>query len=99
MKIYIDTNDGFKCYVSNKTGTMLEFEEAHFDGKCQVYIEGYCCKPEGYTFVREDGEIFDNGKMIVPWKDHSELDTAQKEYEREIMNEYKESLLELGVEV
>lgn len=81
MKIYIDTNDGFKCYASDKTGTMLEFEEAHFDGKCQAFIEGHICKPEGYIWEREDGEIFDNGKMITPWKNYDELYSAQLEYE------------------
>ena len=33
MKIYIDTNDGFKCYPTN-TGDLLEYEESFFDGKC-----------------------------------------------------------------
>ena len=44
MKIYIDTNDGFKCYPTN-TGGLLEYEESFFDGKCSEFIESYRCKP------------------------------------------------------
>ena len=95
MKIYIDTNDGFKCYVSDKTGTMLEFEEVYFDDKCQTFIEGYMCKPEGYTYIRDDGEVFDNGIMVASWKPHSELDVAQREYEAELFVEMKKDLAEL----
>ena len=35
--------------------------------------------------------------MITPWKNYSELDQAQREYEKQINDEYKQSLLELGV--
>lgn len=48
MKIYIDTNDGFKCYPTN-TGDLLEYEESFFDGKCPEFIESYRCKPVGYA--------------------------------------------------
>ena len=99
MKIYIDTNDRFKCYVSDKTGTMLEFEEVYFDDKCQTFIEGYMCKPEGYTYIRDDGEVFDNGIMIAPWKPYNELDAAQREYEKQKLSNCLEALQELGVEV
>lgn len=93
--IYIDSE--FKCHVSDN-GTMKAVETDFFDGKCDTFIKGYRFVPSGETWVREDGITF-TGEMIAPWKNYDELDAAQREYEREIMNEYKESLLELGVEV
>lgn len=93
--IYIDSH--FKCHTTND-GTMTPIETDFFDNKCQAFIEGYRFIPSGETWTREDGTEF-KGEMIAPWKNYDELDAAQREYEREIMNEYKESLLELGVEV
>ena len=77
MIIYIDNN--FKCHVSND-GTMREFDVPFFDGKCQTFIEGYRYVPEGERWVKPNGEFF-CGEMLSPWKDYSELDRAQKEYE------------------
>ena len=70
----------------------------YFDDKCAAFIEGYCFIPAGETWTSSDGVIF-TGEMIAPWKPYSELDAAQREYEKQILNEYKDSLLELGVEV
>ena len=52
------------------------------DGKCDAYIEGYRFIPAGQTWTRADGVVF-TGEMIAPWKPWAELDTAQREYERE----------------
>lgn len=95
MIIYIDSN--FKCHTSND-GTMTPVETDFFNNKCTAFIEGYRFIPSGETWIREDGITF-NGEMISPWKNYSELDAAQREYEREQFNEYKESLETLGVEV
>lgn len=95
MKIYIDSS--YKCHVTND-GTMTPIETDFFNDKCQAFIEGYRLIPSGETWIREDGVTF-TGEMISPWKDYSELDAAQREYEKEQLTEYKESLLELGVEV
>lgn len=82
MKIYIDTNDGFKCYTTN-TGGLLEYEESFFDGKCSEFIESYRCKPAGYRWVFENGEfIRADCKLIAPWKDYSYFQAAQEAYER-----------------
>lgn len=82
MKIYIDTNDGFKCYPIN-TGDLLEYEESFFDGKCSEFIESYRCKPVGYRWVSENGEfIRADCKLIAPWKDYSYFQAAQEAYER-----------------
>ena len=76
--IYIDSD--FKCHVTND-GTYTAVETDFFDGKCDTFIEGHRLKPEGKTFVREDGEVFSGGRMITPWKDSRELAAAQAQYE------------------
>lgn len=87
--IYIDSD--FKCHTVND-GTMAPVEEEFFDGKCKTFIEGYRLKPEGETWVREDGIVFSGGKMITPWKDYAELDAAQREYERELLADAENAL-------
>lgn len=96
MKIYIDKE--YCCYTSNPEGNFREFDESYFDGRCQTFIEGYRYIPYGEEWVREDGEIF-YGEMISPWKNYDELDAAQREYEKQKLNNCLEALQELGVEV
>lgn len=93
--IYVDSE--FKCHITNN-GTMTAVETDFFDGKCDNFIEGYRFVPSGSEWTRSNGEVF-HGEMITPWKPYEELDDAQREYEKQKMNEYKESLQELGVEV
>lgn len=88
--IYIDSD--FKCHVSND-GTMAEVQTGFFDGKCDAFIEGYRFVPDGEIWTRSDGEVF-HGEMIAPWKDFSELDAAQREYERNLLEEYEAALAE-----
>ena len=83
MKIYIDSD--YKCHISDD-GTMTAVETDFFDGKCSQYIDGYRFVPAGETWVREDGTIF-RGEMIAPWKPWEELDAAQREYERQQLEE------------
>lgn len=80
MKIYIDTD--FKCHTSNPDGAYTAVETDFFDRKCQAYIEGYRFVPDGESWTRPDGEVF-NGEMVSPWKDWNELAEAQRVYERE----------------
>lgn len=93
--IYIDTE--FKCHIVDD-GTMTAVETGFFDGKCDTFIEGYRFIPEGSEWVKEDGSVF-RGEMIAPWKDYSELETAQRAYERQLLDEYAEALKVLGVSV
>ena len=86
--IYIDSD--FKCHITND-GAMVSVDTDSFDDKCATYIEGYRFVPSGETWVREDGEVF-AGEMIAPWKDYSELDAAQREYEREQLADMKAAL-------
>lgn len=77
--IYLDSD--FKCHISVADGR-TQVETDAFDGKCDAYIEGYRFIPAGQTWTRSDGTVF-AGEMIAPWKSWDELDTAQREYERE----------------
>lgn len=77
--ICIDSS--FKCHTSTAEG-LTTIETDAFDGKCDAYIEGYRFIPAGQTWTRADGVVF-TGEMIAPWKPWAELDTAQREYERE----------------
>ena len=79
QKIYLDSN--FKCHTSSTEG-LTQIETNAFDGKCNVYIQGYRFIPAGQTWTRADGVVF-TGEMIAPWKPWTELDAAQREYERE----------------
>ncbi|MBE6969284.1 MAG: hypothetical protein E7442_04070 [Ruminococcaceae bacterium] len=88
MIVYVDSD--FKCHVS-KDGTMAAVETGFFDGRCDTFVEGYRFVPAGESWMREDGVVFE-GEMITPWKDYSELDEAQREYEREQLAEYREAL-------
>jgi len=93
--VYIDSE--FKCHTVND-GTMTVVETDFFDGKCDAFIEGYRFVPEGESWTRSDGVTF-KGEMVAPWKPYNELDTAQREYEREKLTECTEALQVLGVEV
>ena len=79
--IYIDTE--FKCHVAND-GTMAAVETDFFNGKSAAYIEGYRFVPSGAEWTRSDGVAF-RGEMITPWKPWKELDAAQRDYERQLL--------------
>ena len=95
MKIYID-ND-YKCHVDS-ADSLREFETPFFDGKCDEFIEGYRFVPTSEIWTREDGIVFE-GEMIAPWKPYSELDSAQREYERQLLADYTKALETVGVTV
>ena len=81
MKIYIDSE--FKCHAAPGEG-LTAVETDFFDGKAPGFIGGYRFVPEGMSWTREDGAVF-AGEMVSPWKDWDELDTVQREYEREMV--------------
>lgn len=86
--IYIDSE--FKCHIFDD-GTMTAVETDFFDGKCDAFVEGYRFVPSGESWTREDGVVF-HGEMIAPWKPYSELDTAQREHERQQMADMENAL-------
>ena len=92
MKFYIDSD--FKCHIVND-GTMTAVETDAFDGKCDAYIEGYRFVPDGESWTRSDGVVF-QGEMIAPWKDYAELDNAQREYERQLLAELQENSIPIA---
>lgn len=95
MKVYIDTNDGFKCYTTD-TGGLLEYEEPFFNGKCPELIESYRCKPVGYRWVSENGEfVRADCKLLAPWKDLSEAYAAQAVYVTAQNAQYEAALSEI----
>ena len=93
MTIYIDSD--YKCYASVADGRRA-VETNFFDGKCPEWIESYRFVPEGDTWTREDGEVF-NGEMITPWKDLSEAYTAQTAYLERQNAQYEAALSEIEV--
>lgn len=78
--IYLDSD--YKCHLVND-GTMTSVSTDAFDGKCDVFVEGYRFVPSGSSWTREDGVVFD-GEMVSPWKPYDEIDQAQRTYEREL---------------
>lgn len=95
MKIYIDTNNGFKCYTTD-IGGLLEYEEPFFDGKCPEFIESYRCKPVGYKWIAENGEFTRaDCKLLAPWKDLSEAYAAQAAYVTAQNTQYENALSEI----
>lgn len=86
--IYIDSE--YKCHLVNDD-TMIEIDTTFFDGKCDAFIEGYRFVPYGKNWTREDGEIF-YGEMITPWKSYEELDAAQRQYEKQQLEETQTAL-------
>ena len=75
--IYIDSN--YRCHPVND-GTMTAVETDFFDGKCTIFIEGFC-----YDTSKENTPIY-------PWKQMNELDAAQREYERQQMADMENAL-------
>lgn len=76
--IYIDEN--FVCHTKEEKGYTAH-ETNLFNGKCDVYIEGYRYVPAGQSWTRGDGVIF-LGEMICPAIDFQGLDAAQRENEQ-----------------
>lgn len=93
--IYIDPE--FKCHPTDD-GTMTEVQTEFFDGKCAAFVEGYHFVPAGETWTRSDGQVF-HGEMVAPWKPYSELDTIQREYEKQLIATYETALKKVGVVV
>lgn len=92
MKIFIDSE--FRCHITNPNNEYIEVETDFFNDKCNTFIEGYCFEPG------------DDGNAVYPWKPYSELEDIQREYEKQLLSqykaeneEYKEALRTLNVEV
>ncbi len=75
--IYIDSDN--KCHVTND-GTMTAVETDFFDGKCDAFVEGFCCK------------VGEGGTAIYPWKDSEELEEVQRTYEHDRLDDAENAL-------
>ena len=82
--IYIDSD--YKCHVTDD-GTMTAVETDFFDNKCDIFVEGYC-------YDTSNGYV-----QIYPWKDYTELDAAQRQYEQALLADMRQALETLGVTV
>lgn len=82
--IYIDSD--YSCHVTND-GTMNAVETDFFDGKCDTYVEGY-------RYDQRNGYV-----QIYPYLPYNELDSAQREYEKQLLSQYEAFLDELYREV
>lgn len=85
--VYIDID--FKCHITNPDGAfkkiiLSENARTFFDKKCNAFIEGYRLKPDGETWISEDGKVFSGGEMVAPWKPHDQLAAAQAQYEADL---------------
>lgn len=81
MKIYIDTE--YHCHTTNPANNLREVEHEFFNGKCVTFIEGFCYDDsKGYL-------------IIYPWKPYSELEVAQREYEKQLVTDYESALTEI----
>lgn len=90
MTIYIDAD--YKCHTAPGDG-LTAVETGVFDGMCAVYIQGYRFVPAGQTWTRPDGVIF-QGEMVCPWRPWRELDSAQRAYEQEHLEEAQKQITE-----
>ena len=73
-------NEKFECSTYEKADTLMSAETDFFDGKCNAYIEGYRYIPEGYTWTRKDGTVFE-GEMVAPFKESAYLEAVQTAFE------------------
>ena len=94
--IYLDY--AFRCHTEKPGDFYREVETDFFDGKCDAFIDGYRFIPEGESWTRPDGTVF-YGEMIAPWKDFTQLDAAQREYEQALIADMQLALHTLGVTV
>ena len=78
MKIYIDSE--YHCHTSNPDGALREIKDDFFNNKCASFVEGYC-------YDDRSGHV-----RIYPWKPYSELDAAQREYERKKLADAENAL-------
>ena len=77
MTVYIDSE--FICHPESSDG-LIAIEEEFFDGKCPNFISGFRVVPEGHSWTRNDGMIF-NGPMRTTIIDYNILKAYQDQYD------------------
>lgn len=94
--IYLD--EDFCCHVTNPDCTLMAIETDEFDNFCDSYIECHRYIPSGESWTSPDGSVF-VGEMISPYRDCSEAEEEQRDYERQLIAEYETLIDELYSEV
>ena len=84
MRMYVDSE--CRCHTTNPNDIYTEIEAPEqLEDKCTTYIEGFRVRPEGYTYTRDDGEVFGpDGSSVTPWKPYDRLAAAQAQYEADL---------------
>lgn len=77
MKIYIDGN--YCCHADAIAGGR-EIDVPFFDGKCTAFIEAYRFVPNGESWARADGVVF-QGEMLSVCGDLAAAKIKQEQYE------------------
>lgn len=77
MTIYIDGD--YRCHTTAGEGRTAAETDA-FEGKRAAYIEGFRLVPEGQSWTRDDGAVFE-GLMISPAESYGMLRRFQEQYE------------------
>lgn len=82
--IYVDNLK--HCHRIND-GTMGEIHTEFFVGKCDLYVEGFCCETSKEYI------------LFYPWKPYNELEAAQAQYEQMLpeLEDMRQALKTLGV--
>lgn len=75
--IYIDSE--YKCHITDDD-TMTAIETDYFDGKCDLFIEGYRLIPIGHSWTMPNGFTI-RGFAVFPWRDYTTLKAYQTQYE------------------
>lgn len=96
IPVYIDSD--FKCHTTNPDGLFRKIDLTFDDNICREFIEGHRFVPRNEIYTNADGIEF-RGEMFTPWKPIGELETAQREYEKQLLVEYAEALKVVGVTV
>ena len=83
--VYIDEHN--HCHLENPDGIYTPIVTEFFVGKCDAFVEGYTIDDsKGY-------------RQIYPWKPYSELEEAQRDYERQQLADYKAACERMGIVV
>ena len=94
MTIYVDSQ--YCCHTEKTREDYRPFHVSFFDGKCPELIQGYRYIPAGESWFHPDGVTI-HGETISPWKDFSQLDAAQRQYEQARILDMQQALGVLGV--
>lgn len=92
MKVYLDEN--YIAHAEYAEG-YIEAESSFFDIKAPELYECFRFIPEGHTWEREDGEIFE-GEAISLVNPTADMVSIQQNYEQAILEQLATAQMELA---